>query len=108
MEKLETISKQSSMMVETMRFENENLLEQISVYFQSEDEDSKLRSLGLAEQEIPTVETLSQHFTSYQSQLRTTVSSDKILEVYQSANELITEGQWSNTETDKKVCLIVH
>jgi hypothetical protein len=87
---------------------NEKLLEQINNYFQINDDDDnlndKLDSLTINDDnQIPSLDILSQKFTGYQTQLRSTVSVDKLLEVYESANQFIKEWDWMDTELDQKV-----
>jgi hypothetical protein len=86
---------------------NEKLLEEISSYFQFNDDDElTLNSLTINddnEQDIPSLNILSQKFTAYQTQLRSTVPVDKLLEVYESSNQFLTEWEWMDTELDQKV-----
>lgn len=87
---------------------NEDLLEEISKYFQLDDEDDELtwNSLTIKDEndrEIPSLDILSTKFTAYQTQLRSTIPVDKLLEVYESANQFLTEWEWTNTELDQKV-----
>ena len=103
-EALELLSTQSTTILQTMRHGHENLLNEIATYFQLNDDDElTLNSLSIAdhfEQEIPTLENLSEKFTAYQMQLHSTVSVDKLLEVYESANEF-----FRDTEIDEKVTM---
>jgi hypothetical protein len=92
---------------------NEKILEQIDNYFQiNDDEDfnNKLDSLTINDDnddnQIPSLDVLSQKFTAHQTQLRSTVSVDKLLEVYESANQFIKEWDWMDTELDQKVTRI--
>ncbi|CAF0833871.1 unnamed protein product [Adineta ricciae] len=112
-EALELLSNRSAMVLQTMKSGNEKVLEQISNYFKIDDEDdelaeteSKLNSLNIADDndghQIPSLDILSQKFTAYQTQLRSTVSVEKLLEVYESANEFIKEWDWMDTELDQK------
>jgi hypothetical protein len=86
---------------------NEELLEQISSYFQINDDDElTLNSLTINddnEHDIPSLDILSQKFTAYQTQLRSTVPVDKLLEVYESANQFLKEWEWMDTELDQRV-----
>jgi hypothetical protein len=92
---------------------NEKLLEQIDTYFEIDDEDEdldlddKLDSLTINEDndknQIPSLDILSQKFTAYQTQFHSTVSVDKILEVYESADQFLKEWDWMDTELDQKV-----
>jgi hypothetical protein len=91
---------------------NEKVLEQIDNYFQINDDDlelnNQLDSLTTNDDsdnnnQIPTLDILSQKFTAHQTQFRSTVSVDKILEVYESANQFIKEWDWMDTELDQKV-----
>lgn len=86
---------------------NEKLFQDIAEYFKiNDDEDLTLNSLSLNdtnEHDIPNLDVLTQKFTAYQTQLRSTVSVDKLLEVYESANQFIKEWEWMDTETDQKV-----
>ncbi len=91
---------------------NEKILEQIDSYFQINDDDdsdldNKLDSLTINEDndnnQIPSLDILSQKFTAYQTQLRSTISVDKILEVYESADQFLKEWDWMDTELDQKV-----
>ena len=86
---------------------NENLLAEISSYFQLNDDDLTLNSLTINddnEHDIPpTLDILSQKFTAHQTQLRSTVPVDKLLEVYESANQFLKEWEWMDTELDQKV-----
>jgi hypothetical protein len=108
-EALELLSNQSSITLQTMSHGNEKLLEQIDNYFQINDDDNldlddKLDSLTTNDDnQIPSLDILSQKFTAYQTQLRSTVSVDKLLEVYESANQFIKEWDWMDTELDQKV-----
>ena len=54
---------------------------------------------------VPSLDDLTQKFTAYQTQLRSTVSVDKLLEVYESANQFLKEWDWMDTELDQKVKL---
>lgn len=111
-EALELLSTQSALVLQTMSGGNEKVLEQIDGYFQVHDNDDDLEhqfdSLTTNEtnddhQQIPTLDVLSQRFTAYQTQLRSTVSVDKILEVYESAEQFLKEWDWMDTELDQKV-----
>ena len=111
-EALELLSNQSSIILQTMSHGNEKVLEQIENYFQINDDDlelnNQLDSLTTNDDsdnnnQIPTLDILSQKFTAHQTQLRSTVSVDKILEVYESANQFIKEWDWMDTELDQKV-----
>lgn len=87
---------------------NEEFLEDISKYFQLDEDDDELtlNSLNINndnEQEIPSLDVLSKKFTAYQSQLRSTVPVDKLLEVYESSNQFLTEWEWTDSELDQKV-----
>ena len=92
---------------------NEKILEQIDDYFQIDDDDdielnNQLDSLTTnddndSKNQVPSLDILSQKFTAYQTQLRSTVSVDKLLEVYESANQFIKEWDWMDTELDQKV-----
>ena len=93
---------------------NEKILEQIDNYFQINDDeeedleiDNRLNSLTVKDDndnnQIPSLDILSQKFTAHQTQLRSTVSVDKLLEVYESANEFLKEWDWMDTELDQKV-----
>jgi hypothetical protein len=90
-----------------MSYGNEKLLEEISSYFQINDDDElTLNSLTINddnEQDIPSLDILSQKFTAYQTQLRSTIPVDKLLEVYESANQFLKEWEWMDTELDQKV-----
>jgi hypothetical protein len=90
-----------------MSYGNEKLLEEISNYFQIHDDDElTINSLTINddnEQDIPSLDILSQKFTAYQTQLRSTVPVDKLLEVYESNNQFLTEWEWMDTELDQKV-----
>ncbi|UJR30500.1 hypothetical protein I4U23_018032 [Adineta vaga] len=112
-EALELLSNQSGMVLQTMKSGNEKVLEQIDNYFQIDDDDddlaetnNKLNSLNITDdndnQQVPSLDILSQKFTAYQTQLRSTVSVEKLLEVYESANEFIKEWDWMDTELDQK------
>ncbi|CAM4797539.1 unnamed protein product [Rotaria magnacalcarata] len=110
-EALELLSNQSSITLQTMSHGNEKFLEQINHYFQLDDDDdqeinNELDSLTTYDSNdnnhIPSLEILSQKFTAYQTQLRSTISVDKLLEVYESANQFLTEWDWSDTELDQK------
>jgi hypothetical protein len=109
---LELLSNQSSIVLQTMSPGNEKILEQIDSYFQINDDDdsdldNKLDSLTINEDndnnQIPSLDILSQKFTAYQTQLRSTISVDKILEVYESADQFLKEWDWMDTELDQKV-----
>jgi hypothetical protein len=107
-EALELLSNQSSVVLQTMSFGNEKILEQIETYFQINDDDDdrlndKLDSLTINDESIPTLDILSQKFTAHQTQLRSTVSVDKLLEVYESADQFLKEWDWMDTELDQKV-----
>lgn len=89
---------------------NEKIIEQIDKYFQIDDDldiDDTLDSSTIFDDNeknhIPQLDALSQKFTAYQTQLRSTVSVDKLLEVYESANQFLTEWDWSDSELDQKV-----
>ncbi|CAF0789073.1 unnamed protein product [Rotaria sp. Silwood1] len=105
-EALELLSNQSATMIQSMSYGNEKLFDEISTYFQINDDDElTLNSLKINdnnEDDIPTLDILSQKFTAYQTQLRSTVSVDKLLEVYESANQFIKEWEWMDTEIDQK------
>jgi hypothetical protein len=86
---------------------NDKFLEQISTYFYLNDDDITLNSLTITddnENDIPTLDILSQKFTAYQTQLRSPIPVDKLLEVYESANQFLKEWEWMDTELDQKVC----
>jgi hypothetical protein len=112
-EALELLSNQSSIVLQAMSSGNEKLLEQIGGYFQINDQeedletDNKLDSLTInndnGNNQVPSLDILSQKFTAYQTQLRSTVSVEKLLEVYESANEFLKEWDWMDTELDQKV-----
>jgi len=105
-EALELLSNQSSIILQSMSYGNENLLEEISSYFQINDDELTLNSVTINddnEHDIPTLDILSQKFTAYQTQLRSTISVDKLLEVYESANQFIKEWEWTDTELDQQV-----
>ncbi len=89
---------------------NEKLIEDIATYFQIDDEDElTLNSLKINddnEQDIPSLDILSQKFTAYQTQLRSTIPVDKLLEVYESADQFLKEWEWMDTELDQKVIKI--
>ncbi|CAF4534546.1 unnamed protein product [Rotaria sp. Silwood1] len=109
-EALELLSNQSSTTLQTMSYGNEKILEQIDNYFQLDDDDmdinNTLDSSTISDDNdnnhIPSLDILSQKFTAYQTQLRSTVSVDKLLEVYESANQFLTEWDWMDTELDQK------
>ena len=87
---------------------NEDLLEEIDKYFQLDDEDNELALNSLKinhenEQEIPSLDVVSQKFTAYQTQLRSTIPVDKLLEVYESFNQFLTEWERTDSELDQKV-----
>lgn len=88
---------------------NETLLEEIASYFELNEDDEDeltLNSLSIThhhEEEIPTLESLSERFTAYQMQLHSTVSVDQLLEVYESAHLFMKEWEWTDTEVDQKV-----
>lgn len=87
---------------------NEELLREISNYFQINDEDDELTLNSLTindnnEHDIPSLDILSQKFTGYQTQLRSTIPVDKLLEVYESADQFLNEWEWMDTELDQKV-----
>lgn len=90
-----------------MSFGNEKLLDEIGGYFQINDDDElTLNSLSINddnERETPTLDILSQNFTAYQTQLRSTVPVDKLLEVYESANQFLKDWEWTDTELDQQV-----
>jgi len=111
-EALELLSNQSSIVLQTMNHGNEKILEQIENYFQLNDDDDlnlneKFDSLTINDDndhhQIPSLDILSQKFTAYQTQLRSTVSVDKLLEVYESADQFLKEWDWMDTELDQKV-----
>jgi hypothetical protein len=111
-EALELLSNQSSIVLQTMNYGNEKILEQIENYFQLNDDDDldlneKFDSLTINDDndhhQIPSLDILSQKFTAYQTQLRSTVSVDKLLEVYESADQFLKEWDWMDTELDQKV-----
>lgn len=110
-EALELLSNQSSLVFRTMNATNEALLEQIDEYFQLDDDDLTLSDENETSttiddhnhSQIPTLDVLSQKFTAYQSQLRSTIPVDKLLEVYESANQFLQEWDWMDTELDQKV-----
>jgi hypothetical protein len=89
---------------------NESLLEQIETYFQFNDDDFTFNDDDNSsidtnnDNQIPTLDVLSQKFTAYQTQVRSTVPVDKLLEVYESANQFLKEWDWLDTELDQKVC----
>ncbi|CAF1311474.1 unnamed protein product [Adineta steineri] len=91
-EALELLSNQSTIILQTMNYENEKILEEISSYFQ----------IGNNEQDIPTLDILSKNFTSYQTQLRSSISVDKLLEIYESASQFLKEYESMDTEFDQK------
>ncbi|CAF2401092.1 unnamed protein product [Rotaria sp. Silwood2] len=105
-EALELLSNQSATILHSMSYGNEKLFDEISTYFQINDDDElTLNSLTINnnnEHDIPSLDILSQKFTAYQTQLRATVSVDKLLEVYESAHEFIKEWEWMDTELDQK------
>ena len=91
-----------------MSFGNEKLLEQIDKYFELPDEndnDELDQSNHNEDNLVPSLDDLTQKFTAYQTQLRSTVSVDKLLEVYESANQFLKEWDWMDTELDQKVKL---
>jgi len=94
-----------------MSFGNEKLLDEISSYFQINDDDElTLNSLSINddnERETPTLDILSQNFTAYQTQLRSTVPVDKLLEVYESANQFLKDWEWTDTEHDQQVRIFI-
>ena len=110
-EALELLSNQSSLVLQTMSSGNEKLLEQIEEYFQLDDDEITLNEETDAStthddhnnSSIPTLDVLSQNFTAYQTQLRSTVPVEKLLEVYESANQFLQEWDWMDTELDQKV-----
>jgi hypothetical protein len=112
-EALELLSNQSSIILQTMSHGNEKLLEQVDNYFQIDDDNdlelnNPLDSLTTNDDndnshQIPTLDILSQKFTAHQTQLRSTVSVDKLLEVYESADQFLKEWDWMDTELDQKV-----
>ena len=110
-EALELLSNQSSLVLQTMSHGNEKLLEQVDTYFQFDDDeltlDEQVDTLTLQDdndrQLIPTLDVLSQKFTAYQTQLRSSIPVDKLLEVYESANQFLKEWDWMDTELDQKV-----
>jgi len=109
-EALELLSNQSSLVFRTMNATNEALLVQIDEYFQLDDDDLTLSDENETSttiddhnhSQIPTLDVLSQKFTAYQSQLRSTIPVDKLLEVYESANQFLQEWDWMDTELDQK------
>ncbi|CAF2634930.1 unnamed protein product [Rotaria sp. Silwood2] len=110
-EALELLSDQSSTILQTMSYGNEKFLEQIDNYFQLDDDDYEINNIldssttyddNNDNNHIPSLDILSQKFTAYQTQLRSTVSVDKLLEVYESANQFLTEWDWMDTELDQK------
>jgi hypothetical protein len=118
-EQLELLSNRSSTIVQTMTYGNEALLEQISTYFHlnndddddDDDDELTLNSLTINEQyrdDIPTLDSLSQKFTAYQMQVRSTVSVDKLLELYESAHQFINECDRTDTHINQKVAMIAH
>ena len=92
---------------------NETVLEQIETYFQcdddeddltlNEDPDPSASRNTTGNHSIPTLDILSQRFTAYQTQLRSPVTVEKSLEVYESANQFLKEWDWMDTELDQKV-----
>ena len=92
---------------------NERVLEQIETYFQCDDDDDDLTLNEETEpsasrnttgnHSIPSLDVLSQRFTAYQTQLRSPVTVEKSLEVYESANQFLKEWDWMDTELDQKV-----
>jgi hypothetical protein len=91
---------------------NEKLLEQIENYFKLNDDDDDILELNNQvdsltinddKNQIPTLDVLSQKFTAYQTQLRSTIPVDKLLEVYESADQFLKEWDWMDTELDQKV-----
>ncbi len=107
-EALELLSNQSSTILQSMSHGNEELIEEISTYFQINDDEDELtiNSLTITEEnehDIPTLDILSQKFTAYQTQLRSTIPVDKLLEVYESANQFLKEWEWMDTELDQRV-----
>ena len=102
-EALESLSNQSSIILQSMSHGNEEFLEEISTYFQLNDDEDELTINNENEQEIPSLDVLSKKFTAYQTQLRSTVPVDKLLEVYESSNQFLTEWEWTDTELDQKV-----
>ncbi|CAF3309223.1 unnamed protein product [Rotaria socialis] len=103
-EALELLSIQSATILQSMIHGNKKLLDDIAIYFQinDDDDDDELTINDNNEHDIPTLEVLSQKFTAYQTQLRSTVSVDRLLEVYESANQFIKEWEWMDTELDQK------
>ncbi|CAF1040516.1 unnamed protein product [Didymodactylos carnosus] len=107
LEALESLSSQASIKVQTFDYRNNELLEKIAVYFdmendKREDDSSNNEAMNNIENQIPNIDDLSFKFTTYQTQLRSTVSMDKVLEVYQSAHEFIKEWDWMDTALDQK------
>lgn len=105
-EALELLSNQSSTILQSTSYGNEKLLENIGSYFEINDDDElTLNSLSINdenERDIPSLDILSQNFTAYQTQLRSTVPVDKLLEVYESANQFLKDWEWTDTELDQK------
>ncbi|CAF0823512.1 unnamed protein product [Rotaria sordida] len=110
-EALELLSNQSSITLQTMSYGNEKILEQIDNYFQVDDDDFEINHISDSStiyddnndnHHVPSLDILSQKFTAYQTQLRSTVPVDKLLEVYESANQFLTEWDWMDTELDQK------
>lgn len=111
-EALELLSNQSSIVLQTMGLGNERVLEQIETYFQCDDDDDDLTLNEETEpsanrsttgnHSIPSLDALSQRFTAYQTQLRSPVTAEKSLEVYESANQFLKEWDWMDTELDQK------
>ncbi|CAF3631905.1 unnamed protein product, partial [Rotaria sp. Silwood2] len=88
-----------------------SLLQPTNNYFQLDDDDYEINNIldssttyddNNDNNHIPSLDILSQKFTAYQTQLRSTVSVDKLLEVYESANQFLTEWDWMDTELDQK------
>ena len=113
-ESLELLSNQSAAIIQNMRHGNEKLFEDISSYFHirdNDDDELTLNSLTINndnEFKIPSLDILSQNFTAYQTQLRSTVSVNKLLEIYESTSQYLTEWKWIDAELDHKVILKSH
>lgn len=115
-EALELLSNQSALVLQTTSPGNEQLLEQIDNYFQLKDDDDLTLNDDTetstthddpTHSQIPSLDVLSQKFTAYQSQLRSTVPVEKLLEVYESVNQFLQEWDWMDTELDQKVIDLV-
>ena len=107
-EALELLSIESTTILQSMSHGNEKFFDDITIYFQINDDDDELILNSLTindnnEHEIPTLEILSKKYTAHQAQLRSTASADKLLEVYESANQFIKEWKLMDTELDQKV-----